>query len=145
MTGLVVVWLHVTAATVWVGTLLGVGHLIVPALARGGRATEPVLDLLVRGRRLSWTAFAVVVVTGFENLRRFGLTSGWLALKLLLVLALFAVAAHRDFALVPRARAAIAAGTPPAAALAGVRWLDRLLALGALAVLFLAVGVARGR
>jgi putative copper export protein len=141
VTGLVVVWLHVTAATVWVGTLLGVGHLIVPALARGGRAPEPVLDR----RRLSWTAVAVVVVTGFENLRRFGLTSGWLALKLLLVLALFAVAAHRDFALVPRARAAIAAGTPPAAALAGVRWLDRLLALGALAVLFLAVGVARGR
>jgi uncharacterized membrane protein len=145
MIRLVIVWLHVTAAAIWVGALVGIGHLIVPALARGGRTTEPALDLLVRARRLAWAAFAVLVVTGFENLRRFGLTSGWLALKLLLVLALFAVAAHRDFALLPRVRAAIAGGVPPATALAGVRRLDRLLAVGALAVLFLAVGVARGR
>ena len=70
---------------------------------------------------------------------------GWLAAKLLVVLAVLALAAHRDFAMLPRAVRDVETGAKPAAALRSVRWVDRLVLLLALVVLFLAVGIARGR
>ena len=142
MLRLVVVWLHVVAAEAWVGGVLYASHLVVPAAARGGRDS---LSLLARGRAVAWAAWAVLVVTGLENLRRVSLVSPWLATKLVVVIALLALAAHRDFAMLPRALRAIEGGAEPTAALSGVRTLDRILLVFALAVLFLAVGVARGR
>jgi uncharacterized membrane protein len=139
---LVVVWLHVVAAVAWVGGVLYTSHLVLPAVSRGARDS---LALLVRGRVMAWAAFAVLVVTGLENLRRVPAISPWLAAKLLVVIALLALAAHRDFAMVPRALHAIEGGAGPAAALSGVRALDRVLLILGLVVLFLAVGVARGR
>jgi uncharacterized membrane protein len=117
-------------------------HLITPAAARGGRES---LDLLARARPITWGALALLVLTGLENLRTVGLGSPWLAAKLVAVIALLALAAHRDFAVLPRAVRAVSEGASPGAALAGVRALDRLLLLLALAAVFLAVGVARGR
>lgn len=142
MLRLVVVWLHVAAAAAWVGGVLYASHLVVPAAARGGRDC---LSLLARGRAVAWAAWAILVVTGLENLRRVSVVSPWLAAKLVVVIALLALAAHRDFAMVPRAFRAIDGGAEPTAALSGLRVLDRVLLVVALAVLFLAVGVARGR
>jgi uncharacterized membrane protein len=142
MLRLAVVWLHVVAAAAWVGGLLYASHLVGPAAAHGGRES---LDLLTRGRAVAWAAWALLVVTGLENLRRVGLASPWLAAKLVAVIALLALAAHRDFAVLPRAVRAVEGGAEPAAALSGMRTLDRALLLLALAVLFLAVGVVRGR
>jgi len=137
----VVVWLHVVAAVVWVGGLMYASHLVLPEVARGERRY---IALLTRGRVIGWGAIGLLVVTGLENLRQMGL-SPWLGAKLLLVIGLLALAAHRDFALLPRAAGAIEAGGDSASALAGVRRLDRLVVVLALVVLFLAAGVARGR
>ena len=142
MLRLVVVWLHLVAAVAWVGGVLYASHLVVPAVVRG---TRDALPLLARGRAVAWTALAILVVTGLENLRPVQLVSPWLAAKLVVVLALLALAAHRDFAALPRAVRAVEAGAEPAAALSGVRMLDRVVLLLALVVLFLAVGVTRGR
>ena len=142
MLRLVVVWLHVVAAAAWVGGVLYASHLVVPAVARGGRDCLP---LLARGRVVAWAAWAILVVTGLENLRRASTVSPWLAAKLVVVIGLIALAAHRDFAVVPRAVRAIEGGGAPTVALSGLRALDRVLLAVALAVLFLAVGVARGR
>ena len=142
MLRLVVVWLHVVAAVAWAGGVLYTSHLVLPAVSRGARDC---IALLVRGRIMAWVAFAILVVTGLENLRRVPAISPWLATKLVMVIALLALAAHRDFAMVPRALYAIEGGAGPAAALSGVRALDRVLLVLALVVLFLAVGVARGR
>lgn len=142
MIRLVVVWLHVVAAAAWVGGLLFASHLVVPALARGERGA---LALLGRARLLAWGAVALLLLTGLENLRAVGLASSWLVAKLTLAIALLALAAHRDFAVLPRATGAIARGEEPGPALAGLRMLDRVVVLLALATLFLAVGVARGR
>jgi len=139
---IVVVWVHVAATAAWVGGLLYTSHLVVPGLVRGERSY---LALLARGRFIGWGALGLVVVTGLENLRRVGLESYWLAAKLLLVMGLLALAAQRDFGLLPRAMRAIEEGQDPADALRGIRGLDRALVLLALVVLFLAVGVARGR
>jgi putative copper export protein len=120
MLGLAVVWLHVVAAAAWFGGLLYTSHLVLPAISRGSRDG---VALLVRGRIVAWTALALLLVTGLDNLRRVPMATPWLAAKLLIVLGLLA----------------------PAAALRGVRALDRVLLLLALGTLFLAVGVARGR
>lgn len=142
MLRLVIVWLHVVAAVAWAGGVLYTSHLVLPAVSRGARDS---LALLVRGRVMAWVAFAILVVTGLENLRRVPVISPWLAAKLVMVIALLALAAHRDLAMLPRALYAIEGGAGPAAALSGVRVLDRVLLVLALVVLFLAVGVARGR
>jgi hypothetical protein len=86
-----------------------------------------------------------MALTGVENLRRMGLNTPWLAAKLVAVIALLALAAHRDFALLPRAIQAVEGGAETAPALWGVPAFDRVLMLLSLGVLFLAVGVARGR
>lgn len=130
------------AAAVWVGGLLYASHLVLPGLVRGQRAYLPLLE---RGRLIAWAALGLLTVSGLENLRRVGLESAWLMAKLLLVVGLLALAAHRDFALLPRAVRGVERGEDPRATLRGVRALDRLLLALALAVLFLAVGVARGR
>ena len=142
MARLVIVWLHVVGAAAWVGGLLYTGHLVVPAAARGAGGT---LALLRRGRLVSWAAVALLIVTGLENLRSLAVITPWLAAKLLAVIALLALAAHRDFALLPRAIQTIERGGEPARALSGVRMLDRVVLVLALVVLFLAVGIARGR
>ena len=142
MLRIVVVWLHVVAAVAWVGGTLYASHLVLPAASRGARDG---LTILVRGRVVAWASVAILVVTGLENLRRLPMISPWLAGKVALVLLLLALAAHRDFAVLPRAVRAVEAGTKPAGALSGVRALDRVIVLLALVVLFLAVGIARGR
>ena len=137
-----IVWLHVVAAVAWVGGVLCAGHLVLPAIMRGGREGLP---LLVRGRAVAWGALALLAATGIENLRRVPAISPWLAAKLVVVIALLALVAHRDFAVLPRAVRAVERGAEPAVALSGARALTRVVLLLVLAVLFLAVGVARGR
>lgn len=139
---LVIVWLHVLAAVVWAGSVLWASHLLVPALARGERACG---ELLRRVRPVSWSAFVLLAATGLENLRHVRYDSPWVAGKLVMVLAVLPLAAHRDFAVLPRALRAIETGSAPAAALARLRWLDRLVAAAVAALLWLAVGIARGR
>lgn len=142
MTRIVVVWLHLLGAIVWVGGLFYGSHLVLPRLARGERSYGA---LLTRARPIAWGAVILVVVTGLENLRHARLDSPWLMAKVLLVLVLIPLAAHRDFALLPRAVRAVEAGAAPESALGGVLWLDRLVALGLVVVLFLGTGIARGR
>jgi putative copper export protein len=139
---LLLVWVHVSAATVWVGGLLYGSHLVVPGLQRGERAYAA---LLRRGRLISVSALGLLVATGLLNWAWLGLRSYWLFGKLLLVLALIPLAVQRDFGLLPAALAQIERGGDPRVALSGVRALDRVVVLLALAVLFVAVGVARGR
>ena len=142
MLRLLIIWIHVVAAAAWVGGLLYAGHLVVPAAGRGARDA---LSLLRRGRIVAWTAVALLVLTGLLNLRGIGMAGPWLATKILIVLVMLALAAHRDFAVLPRAIRTVDDGTPPSAAPAGGRALDRVVLLLALAVLYLAVGIARGR
>ncbi|MDQ1703989.1 MAG: hypothetical protein QOF18_355 [Frankiaceae bacterium] len=58
-------FLHVLAATVWVGGQLTMGALV-PVLRRAG-ADVPALAAR-QFARVAWTAFAVLIVTGFWNL-----------------------------------------------------------------------------
>jgi hypothetical protein len=134
-----VVWLHVLGAAVWVGGLIHGSHLVLPQVARG----EPgYARLLTRARPIAWGAVVLVILTGIENLRHVH-ADAWVMAKVLLVLVVGPLAAHRDFALLPAALRAIESGEAPDRALAGLRWVDRAVVLGAVALVFLGVAVAR--
>jgi putative copper export protein len=65
------VFLHVTAATVWVG-----GQLTLAGLVPGLRNVSPDAPRLVARRfnRIAWVAFAVLVATGIWNILAIDLT-----------------------------------------------------------------------
>ena len=146
---LLVLWLHLLGVVVWVGGLAYQAHVLGPAVRRGGVAAFA--DAARRARPVAWAAVAVVVLSGLYNVTRLGplervLASGaglLLAGKVVLVLAMVALAAQRDFAQVPRLGRALAAGEAPGPALAAIAWLDRLVLLLALIVVYLGLAVSR--
>ncbi|MBI2879531.1 MAG: CopD family protein [Candidatus Rokubacteria bacterium] len=152
MLGLGVVWLHLLAAAVFLGGLLYEGHVLAPLLARGELAPATFREAHRRGRRATWTALALLFVTGLWNLGQLGtllpalfqrLSGPLLAAKLFFALLVLALAAHRDFKLVPAVLAAREAGEEPGVAGTLLRGLDRLLVLLVVVILFLGVAVSR--
>ena len=125
--GLLLRWLHVLAAMVWIGGMLFVALVLVPTARR---LDDPVLRtrlvhaMGVRFRAVGWIALAVMIATGLLNLwyrpdllysPRFHWKAGLVVLTLLL-------AALHDFGLGPRA------GRPGADPVARVRasWVARV-------------------
>jgi len=146
---LAILYLHVVAAVIWVGGLAYQAHVLLPAARRG--AVAPFADAARRARPLTWTAIAVVVLTGFYNVtqlddltrvmeRGAGLL---LAAKLTLVILAVALAGQRDFAQVTLLRAAVASGGDPSRALRSITRLDRAVLLLALIVIYLGLAVSR--
>ena len=146
---LVAVWLHVLGVVVWMGGVMYQAHVLMPAARRDGAGTF--VETLRRGRAVTWTAIALVALTGFYNVTRLGplermLESGaalTLALKFMLVLAAVAVAGQRDFAQVPRLARALAAGDDPHGALSAIAWMDRVVLLLAVVIVYLGLVVSR--
>ena len=148
-TSLVSVWLHLLGVVTWIGGLMYQAHVLGPAARRDGPAS--LVEPLRRARRVTWAAIALVVVTGFYNVTLLGpldrvLQSGaalLLALKFMLVLAAVAVAGQRDFAQVPRLVRAVAAGDDPRPALSAIAWMDRVVLLLAVVIIYLGIAVSR--
>ena len=146
---LLVLWLHLLGVVVWIGGLGYQAHVLAPAARRGGAAAFA--EAARRARPVAWAAVAMVVLTGFHNVSRLGplervLASGaglLLAGKFVLVLAMVALAAQRDFAQVPRLGRALAAGEAPGPALSAIAWLDRLVLLLAVLVVYLGLAISR--
>jgi len=148
-TSLVSVWLHLLGVVTWIGGLMYQAHVLGPVVRRDGAA--PLVEMLRRARRVTWVAIALVVLTGFYNVTRLGpldrvLQSGaalLLALKLMLVLAAVAVSGQRDFAQVPRLARAVSAGDDPRPALSAIAWMDRVVLLLAVVIIYLGLAVSR--
>ena len=148
-TSLVSVWLHLLGVVTWIGGLMYQAHVLGPAARRDGVAS--LVELLRRARRVTWVAIALVVLTGLYNVTLLGpldrvLQSGaalLLALKFMLVLAAVAIAGQRDFAQVPRLARAVAAGADPHPALSAIAWMDRIVLLLAVVIIYLGLAVSR--
>jgi uncharacterized membrane protein len=148
-TSLVSVWLHLLGVVTWIGGLMYQAHVLGPSARRDGAAS--LVELLRRARRVTWVAIALVVLTGLYNVTLLGpldrvLQSGaalLLALKFMLVLAAVAVAGQRDFAQVPRLARAVAGGDDPRPALSAIAWMDRLVLLLAVVIIYLGLAVSR--
>jgi putative copper export protein len=68
-------WLHLLAATVWVGGLITLGALV-PAARRAG-ADRTMLQAMARQfGRVSWTAMVLAIVTGVVELLDIDLSGG---------------------------------------------------------------------
>jgi len=146
---LVVLWLHLLGVVVWIGGLMYQAHVLLPAARRGD--PRPFAEAARRARPVTWTAVALVVLSGFYNVTQLGplervMQSGaglLLAAKFGLVIVAVALAAQRDFAQVPILDASIRGGGDAARALAAVGRLDRVILLLALAVIYLGLAVSR--
>ena len=110
---LVILWLHLVGAVVWIGGLAYQTHVLLPAARRGD--PRPFAEAARRARPVTWTAVALVVLSGFYNVTQLGslervMQTGaglLLAAKLGLVIVAVALAAQRDFAQVPILDAAL--------------------------------------
>lgn len=78
-------WVHLLAATVWVGGMITMA-VLVPVLRTGGASRELIQAAARRYGLASWVAITVSVTTGVLQLFRFDYElSGALATKLILV------------------------------------------------------------
>ena len=146
---LVVLWIHLVGAVVWIGGLAYQTHVLLPGARRGD--PRPFADAARRARPVTWTVVALVVLSGFYNVTQLGplervLQSGaglMLAAKFTLVIVAVALAAQRDFAQLPILDAAIRGGGDATRALTAVGRLDRVVLLLAVVVIYLGLAVSR--
>lgn len=155
---------HILAAVVWIGGMLFLVLVVVPALQRGvppATRSAIIRDAGRRFRLVGWICLVVLAATGLANLAARGVSlavarrpefwetpfGGLLAVKLVLVAATLILSAAHDFWIGPRAsRLLLSNPVPPSAA----RWRSaaslagRLNLLLALAILALAIGLVRG-
>lgn len=153
-------FLHLVAAVVWVGGMLFLGLVVVPALTRLPASQRGTLvgALGRRFRPIAWGCILVLVATGVANLAFRGVTwegvaSGQalestfgrlLAAKLGLVALLVALSAAHDLVIGPAAARAAERGLPEAERWRHLAsWVGR--ASTVLAVLAIALGVALAR
>lgn len=113
--------LHILAAVVWIGGMVFLAAVLIPVLRRarttGGQYGELIHRAGIQFRNVGWVALAVLIVTGFVNLGRWGVdfsrltspqlwASPWghiLAVKLALVATALTISAVHDFVVGPRA------------------------------------------
>ena len=146
---LVVLWVHLLGAVVWIGGLAYQTHVLLPVARRGD--PRPFAEAARRARPVSWTAIALVVLSGFYNVTQLGplervMQSGaglLLAAKFALVIVAVALAAQRDFAHVPILDAVLRQGGDAAAPLRAVGRIDRIVLLLAIVVIYLGLAVSR--
>ena len=146
---LVVLWVHLVGAVIWIGGLAYQTHVLLPAARRGD--PRPFAEAARRARPVTWTAIAFVVLSGFYNVTQLGplervMQSGaglLLAAKFALVIVAIALAAQRDFAHVPILAAALRQSGDAAAPLRAVGRIDRIVLLLALVVIYLGLAVSR--
>lgn len=146
---LVVLWLHVVSAVVWIGGLAYQAHVVLPAARRGDLGAFA--DAAQRARPVTWTAIALIVLTGFYNVTRLGpldrvLETGagfMLAGKFILVIAAASIAGQRDFAQLSLLRSALATQGDAQRPLRAIAWMDRTVLLIALVVIYLGLAISR--
>ena len=155
------VYLHILAAATWVGGIIFLVAIAVPALRKLDKtAAEPMLRATVfRFRAVGWVAFGVLLLTGLYNLHMRGI--GWSELTdpayratssgkaLIIKLGCFAVLlvlqGIHDFSIGPRALAAMEKQTGEAPRLrkqAGM--IGRINGLITLVIVLCAVIIVRG-
>lgn len=157
------VWLHILAATAWIGGMAFLVLVVVPWLRTQGRAEAARLlaETGPRFRSVGWACFAILLVTGTFNLWVRGIRlshfadAAWLGsrpgltivVKLALFVAVLVMSAIHDFSIGPRATAELSRA--PASALAErlrrqASWMGRANAVLALLLVAAAVMIVRG-
>jgi uncharacterized membrane protein len=146
---LAILYLHVLGAVVWIGGLAYQSHALLPAARRG--AVGAFVEAARRARPVTWTAIAVVVLSGFYNVTQLGdlqrvMETGaglMLAGKFILVILAIALTSQRDFAQVTLLSAALTSGSDTGKPLRSIARLDRVVLVLALAIIYLGLAISR--
>ena len=157
------VWVHILAATIWIGGMLFLVLVVVPWLRKGPRSDAAVFlrETGTRFRNVGWVCFGLLLVTGTFNLWVRGVRLSdfvrveWLEspfgqtvlLKLGVFVLVLVMSALHDFVVGPRATDAIAKDPRSARARTERRrasWLGRLNVIFALVLLAAGVMLVRG-
>jgi putative copper resistance protein D len=156
--GVVLVWVHVLAAVVWIGGMVFLSLVLVPILKREPFAAQRgalIRTAALRFRLVVWIAIAVLLVTGPLLVMSRGWSpgepAGWpsvLIVKLILIAILLLLTFAHDLFIGPRVGRILQVPEPSRSGhdrllVASSSWLPRLSLLLALAVLFAAVSLAR--
>jgi len=158
MSQFVLVWIHLIAAVGWIGGTMFLSLVLAPSYR--AMASKPDAGALFRTsakrfRLVVWGAVAILLLTG----PLLALSHGWplfeparwpspLSLKLVLVAVLLLLTLAHDLVLGPRVRAILTLPSDKRTALdqtlmAAAAWLPRVALVLSLAVLFVAVMLAR--
>lgn len=146
---LAILYLHVLGAVVWVGGLAYQSHALLPAARRD--AVGAFAEAARRARPVTWTAIAVVVLTGFYNITQLGnlqrvMETGaglMLAGKFILVILAVALTSQRDFAQITLLSAALNSGADTGRVLRAIARLDRIVLVLTLAIIYLGLAISR--
>jgi uncharacterized membrane protein len=146
---LVILWVHVVSAVIWIGGLAWQSHVLLPLARRGEVATFA--EVARHARPVTWTAIGLVVLTGFYNITQLGpmeqvMQSGagqMVVGKFILVIAMAAIMGQRDFARLTLLRGALASGGDPQVDLRAITRMDRVILLLALIVIYLGLAISR--
>ncbi|HEY8393404.1 MAG TPA: DUF4149 domain-containing protein [Thermaerobacter sp.] len=154
-----VVFLHIMSAMFWVGGILFLSLVIVPAARRYDDATRSrlLVDVGRRFRVAGWIALGVLALTGLIQMSARGATASnvldgsffsgpfgrVLGTKLIFVLLMVLATAVHDFVAGPAAERAAQEGGDPRRLRRTAGWLARVTALLALIVVALAVDLVR--
>ncbi|HVZ57945.1 MAG TPA: hypothetical protein VG870_14895 [Chitinophagaceae bacterium] len=154
------VWLHIILAAFWIGGMLFLPLVLLPAIRENPRRRELLTVTGLKFRFYGWIVLVGLVATGLLNLHLRGLPLTWhflfhsrygqlLSWKLVLFFSLLVVSLTHDL-LIGR-RALRAGGDTVASARDGVtfqtriaRWSGRILLLVSLAMAFIGVVLSRG-
>jgi uncharacterized membrane protein len=143
------VWVHIFAAMLWLGGMLFLIFVLVPALK--GESQElrgRLVDVVgLRFRTVGWLCLLLLLLTGIANvlLRGYSLKSTLLLAKLSLVGVILVLSFLHDFVIGPRATEAMAKGGEEAERLRRLSALiGRVNTLLALAVVMLGIMLVRG-
>lgn len=161
---LISIWLHILAATIWIGGMAALGLLLVPLLRRErfqDVATPLLYESALRFRWIGWGALGVLIVTGLFNVRAQGIPwSTWLepgfwetawgqalGWKLVFVIVVLVVSGIHDFHVGPKA-VRLMEESPSSPEAERMRWwsswLGRLALLLSLLILWFAIFLPRG-
>ncbi|MBI2305433.1 MAG: CopD family protein [Chloroflexi bacterium] len=146
-------WLHLLAATTWVGGLIFMNLVLTPAVSARGIPPAPVRMMgIARFRPFAWGSIGVILVTGLVNLFRgapsldFLFATAWgnvILVKIFLFAAMVVVTGVNSWFVFPHLRQQAAAPRRPGSAVPGEKALVLLsrtnLALGVAALLAVAV------
>lgn len=146
-------------AVIWVGGILFLGFVAVPAMRRlPGETRGELLDVIGRRFRLiGYSILGLLFLTGVVQMSIRGATVSnvldgsffatsfgtALGIKLILVVVMIAVSAIHDFVVGPASAQALAAGQDPGRLRKAASWLARITALLAILVVYYAVKMVR--
>ncbi len=143
------VWVHLLAAMLWLGGMLFLIFVLVPALrGESGELRGRLVDTVgLRFRTVGWICLLLLLLTGSANilLRGYSLTGTLLIAKLALFGVILVLSFIHDFVIGPRATRAMASGSEDAEKLRRLSAIiGRINTLLALAVVALAIKLVRG-